>query len=179
MDNPLTLPPLWNALGSQRRNTFGTAALVSPPTPPRMGPTIENAALLPPLPEVGAPVPSVVSTMGGTTNDTSITGDGVKPWSERNGLGQMFYNKGDNTFNWGAAGVAAQGLGALGSLWMGLDANKIAKDNLAFERESFNKNYGNQVKTYNTSLTDRANSRDSRNNTKSADTYVANHRLGG
>lgn len=51
------------------------------------------------------------------------------------------------------------GISALGSLYGSFQQNKIAKDTLNFQKDAFNKNYGNQVKTYNNSLADRINSR--------------------
>lgn len=50
-------------------------------------------------------------------------------------------------------------LGSLGSLWGSFQSTKLAKDAFNFQKSMAEKNYGNQIKSYNTALTDRATSR--------------------
>lgn len=57
---------------------------------------------------------------------------------------------------WNNAGDIMSGIGTLGSIWAAIQANKIAKQSLAFKKDAFNKNYNNQVTSYNTALSDRA-----------------------
>ena len=92
----------------------------------------------------------------------------------------MGYQPNQNSFNWnqdfgnGGGGGAAQpnfgwnmptvglglyGLSTLGNLWQGFQANKIAKDQLAWAKEFGNANLNNSIKNYNTSLEDKARSR--------------------
>ena len=90
----------------------------------------------------------------------------------------MGYQPNQNSFNWnqdfGNAGGAAQpqfgwnmptvglglyGLSTLGNLWQGFQANKIAKDQLAWAKEFGNANLNNSIKNYNTQLSDKATSR--------------------
>jgi hypothetical protein len=62
----------------------------------------------------------------------------------------------------GPLGVASLGLSALsslGSLWMGLKANKLAKKQFKFTKDVTNTNLANQIQSYNTALADRARSR--------------------
>lgn len=51
------------------------------------------------------------------------------------------------------------GLGTLGNLWGTFQSNKLAKDALNFQKGMAEKNYANQLKSYNTALTDRATTR--------------------
>ena len=74
------------------------------------------------------------------------------------------------------------GLGALGSLaniYSGLQANKLAKDQLNFTKSVTNTNLNNQIKSYNTALEDRARSRATAENRdqSSADAYIAANKL--
>lgn len=90
-----------------------------------------------------------------------------KPW-QMGGLGAG---------QWAQMGL--QGLGAGFGIWNGLQANKIAKQQLAMTREFGNANLNNQIKTYNTALEDRARTRavmEGRSE-QSADDYIAANRL--
>ena len=51
------------------------------------------------------------------------------------------------------------GLGTMGDLWGTFQSNKLAKDALNFQKGMAEKNYANQLKSYNTALTDRATTR--------------------
>ena len=51
------------------------------------------------------------------------------------------------------------GLGALGDLWGTYQSNKLARDSFNFQKGMAEKNYANQIKSYNTALTDRATTR--------------------
>ena len=58
----------------------------------------------------------------------------------------------------------AAGLNAIGSIMGAVNAGrnyKLAKDSLAFQKDSWNKNYANSVKSYNTALSDKYRSRGS------------------
>jgi hypothetical protein len=55
--------------------------------------------------------------------------------------------------------LGLQGLGTLGNLWGSLQSNKLARDSFNFQKDFAQQNLANQIKNYNTTLTDRATSR--------------------
>lgn len=55
--------------------------------------------------------------------------------------------------------LGVQGLSSLASLYTGLKALGLAKDQFAFQKDLASKNYANSVSSYNTQLSDRANAR--------------------
>lgn len=57
------------------------------------------------------------------------------------------------------AGQAMGGLETLGKLWGGLQMLNLAKKQFAFSKDFSTANMGNQIKSYNTALADRARSR--------------------
>lgn len=61
--------------------------------------------------------------------------------------------------NIGTGQLALGGLGALTSVWGGMQANKLANDQFKFTKQTTNTNLNNQIKSYNTSLEDRITSR--------------------
>ena len=57
------------------------------------------------------------------------------------------------------AQLGLTGLSTLGNLWGSFQSNKLDKDALNFQKGMAEKNYANQLKSYNTALTDRATTR--------------------
>ena len=57
------------------------------------------------------------------------------------------------------AQLGLTGLGTLGDLWSSFQSNKLARDSFNFQKGMAEKNYANQIKSYNTALTDRATTR--------------------
>ena len=55
--------------------------------------------------------------------------------------------------------LGMQGLGTLGNLWGSFQSQKLARDSFDFQKGMAEKNYANQIKSYNTALTDRATTR--------------------
>lgn len=55
--------------------------------------------------------------------------------------------------------LGLQGLGTIGNLWGTLQSTKLAKDNFKFQKMMSERNLANQIKSYNTALTDRATTR--------------------
>ena len=55
--------------------------------------------------------------------------------------------------------LGMKGLGTIGNLWGTFQSNKLAKDALNFQKSMAERNYANQLKSYNTALTDRATTR--------------------
>lgn len=72
-------------------------------------------------------------------------------------------------------------IGGFGALWNGIQANKLAKEAFSFQKKAYERNYSNQVDSYNTALEDRIRARYAQSNGSSADAeaYIQNHRLGG
>lgn len=108
-----------------------------------------------------APVP--VATMGGTgaamPNAGNLSGIGVQPpvAAGANTGGAAF--GGDFMGQIGGWSGVASGIQTLGNLYMAYQQNKLAKDSLRFQKESYQKNLANQSQTYNTALEDRIRSR--------------------
>ena len=77
------------------------------------------------------------------------------------------------------AQLGLTGLSTLGNLWGSFQSNKLAKDSFNFQKGMAEKNYANQIKSYNTALTDRATTRgfvqgDSTENTQQ---YINDNKL--
>lgn len=79
-----------------------------------------------------------------------------------------------------SVGMLTGGLGAAGSIlngYLGLQQLQVAKDNLAFQKDSFNKNFAAQSKLTNSQLEDRQRSRnqDSPGNYESVSSYMSKY----
>ena len=61
--------------------------------------------------------------------------------------------------NVGTGQLALGGLGALNSIYNGFQSGKLAKDQFKFTKDVTNTNLNNSIKSYNTQLSDRINSR--------------------
>lgn len=59
----------------------------------------------------------------------------------------------------GIVPTAVQGINALAQGWLGFQQLDLAKDNLAFQKDAFNKNYANQRQLTNQQLMDRQRAR--------------------
>ena len=57
------------------------------------------------------------------------------------------------------AQLGLTGLSTLGNLWGSFQSTKLAKDSFNFQKGMAERNYANQIKSYNTALTDRATTR--------------------
>lgn len=89
-----------------------------------------------------------------------------------NGAGSL-----DLGFNMPTLGLAIQGLSALGNLYQGLQANKLAKKQFNFQKEFANTNLNNQMQSYNTALTDRAYARASMDSNFNPEKYIEENKL--
>ncbi len=100
------------------------------------------------LPAVaGDPTRASARVMDGTTlfNGTAVPGAGSSPA----GLGM----------NLPTLQLGGSILGQLGTLWTGMQASKLAKDQLDFVRSTTNRNLNNQTQLINTRIEDRARAR--------------------
>ena len=89
------------------------------------------------------------------------------------------YNPLEIGYNIPTLQLGMQGLGTLGNLWGSFQSQKLARDSFDFQKGMAEKNYANQIKSYNTALTDRATSRgfvqgDSADTTQQ---YINNNKL--
>lgn len=57
------------------------------------------------------------------------------------------------------ANLALSGLSTIGNLWASMKQLKLAKQQFGFQRDFANANFANQLRSYNTSIEDRARSR--------------------
>lgn len=62
----------------------------------------------------------------------------------------------DSIGGWKGVSTILDGIGTLGQVWMGLQANRIARDQLDFQKKAYKTNLANQTKSYNTQISDRA-----------------------
>jgi hypothetical protein len=76
-------------------------------------------------------------------------------------------------------GSIMQGVGGVAKMYTALKSIGIAKDNLAFQKESYNTNLGNQTQTYNTNLEGKIRSQYAYEGKSSADVdaYLQKNRL--
>ena len=61
--------------------------------------------------------------------------------------------------NMPTANLALSGLSTIGNLWAAFQAQKLAKEQFNYTKGVTNTNLANQIQTYNTGITDRANNR--------------------
>lgn len=81
--------------------------------------------------------------------------------------------------NLGTANLVFGGIGTIGNLWMAYQAQKLAKEQFAFQKDMMNANFANQLQSYNTALTDKINSRTAQEggDTADAQAYIDNNKL--
>lgn len=89
-----------------------------------------------------------------TPNQNQNIYKGIQNAGSRLGTGTT--NTGTDKFRiWGEGGgmdLGIQGIGVLGNLYQGYNANKLAKQGLRQNANQFNLNFNNQVKSHNTAL---------------------------
>jgi len=119
------------------------------------------------LPQISAPSPvSVMNnavTQAQGMNATGLPGSAVTPGAGGQGglmgtLSNTFMNEGGG-FNMENIGSFAETLGSLGTLWSGIQSNRIARDSLNMQKSAYKENLANQKQSYNTSVADRATAR--------------------
>lgn len=86
----------------------------------------------------------------------------------------------NNTQTAGWGGLALTGLSTIGNAWMGMKQYDLMKDQLAFQKDAFNKNYANQTQMINTQLEDRQRARVGANPNayESVASYMDKNRVG-
>lgn len=76
-------------------------------------------------------------------------------------------------------GTIMQGIGSLGQIWSSLQAVRLAREQLNFQREAYQTNLANQTQSYNTALEDRIRSRyfTEGRGAEAVESYLAEHSL--
>lgn len=76
-------------------------------------------------------------------------------------------------------GTIMQGIGTVGQIWSSLQAVRMAREQLNFQREAYQTNLANQTQSYNTALEDRIRSRyfTEGRGSDAVDSYLAEHSL--
>lgn len=99
---------------------------------------------------------SISQGMGGGVQGANVTATStVSPTTQ----GDSFFRNGDGSFNTNNIGLVFGGINMLGNLWNSYQQHKIAKEQLALARETFQTNLKNNTQTYNTALEDRIRAR--------------------
>lgn len=153
---------------------YGVPAPVAAP-PVSMTPSVPTP-MTPSVPGVAAP------TMG-----APAAAPGAQPGAADfswNGLGNAAKNTlltKDGGLNLGNIGSIAQTLGAFGQMWSGIQANRIARDTLDYQKSAYKTNLENQTSSYNLALEDRITSRYAQqgNTAGEAKSYIDRNKLGG
>lgn len=97
---------------------------------------------------------------------------GGKGGSQTGGLNPTAADS-DLGFNLGTMNMGVKALAAIGGLYNSFQSNKLAKEQFAFTKEVTNTNLNNQIKTYNTTLEDRALARGRLNGEADPSAYAA------
>ena len=81
--------------------------------------------------------------------------------------------------NLGTGQLLLGGLGAIGNFWTAFQAQKQAKEQFNFQKGITNTNLANQIQSYNTTLSDKINSRIAQEggDPSEAKTYIENNKL--
>lgn len=105
--------------------------------------------------------PSQTPLVGSGMAETSVampSGSAAGSWGDDWGWLTGGKNADGTSFN-GMGGMALGALSGLGNMFMGMQNYGLAKDQLKFQKDAYNKNYAAQAKTTNASLEDRQRAR--------------------
>ena len=114
------------------------------------------------------------------------TGSGLRPKANPNyataaagdaAKGGGFF--GADGFNVGDIGTIADVIGGFGSIWSGIQANKLAKEEMALQKQAYQTNLASSISSYNLALEDRMRARYTQNDRSQAEAsaYIDANRL--
>lgn len=88
---------------------------------------------------------------------------------------------GDSMWTMGNLSKVLEGLGAIGNVWTGWEANNLARDELSFQQDSYKTNLANQISAFNMALEDRARTGAIQNGTSASDrdAYIDKYKMRG
>lgn len=149
---------------------------------PAPGPTVPAPAPVVPAPSAytsGYDGPSVDAVMNGAKTADPLTNTMAGILGGKGGWLQKSFMQ-DGALNFDNIGQLMKGVGALGNLWNGFKANRLASDALDFQKEAYQTNLNNQTASYNMALEDRIRARyvQEGRGSAAADAYIAKHKLG-
>ena len=126
------------------------------------------------LGNIGMTAPSVGIGVNPTTG-TGLQAPNTGFWAPGNNsvLGKTGTADSGLGFNLGTLNMGVNALAAVGGLYNAFQSNKLAKEQFAFTKEVTNTNLNNQIKTYNTTLEDRALARGRLNGEADPSAYAA------
>lgn len=115
-------------------------------------------------------------------NSAVGNGAGSAGWGNWGDWGNFLFGNTNNQTGIKTNGALGAGLGilqGLGSAWMGMKQYGLARDQLQFSKDAFNKNYAAQAKMTNASLEDRQRARVASNASayQSVGDYMAQNRI--
>lgn len=124
----------FNPLGGYNNTGNGLFSIADWQQPDSYAPALANISnyAIPNISSINPNVSAPVTGFGGSGNDTG--------------------------FSFGMGDISRL-LGGIGSLYSAYSANKLGQQQLKLARDQFERNYANQVKSYNTALKDRITSR--------------------
>lgn len=133
------------------------------------GPTMENAEAM-----FGAPMAPPMSDLA---PDTSLRPPQKPDIADPTKAGNGFF--GADGFNIGDVGTIADVIGTFGSIWGGIQANKIAKEEMALQKQAYQTNLASSISSYNLAIEDRMRARYAQNERSDAEAsaYIAANQL--
>jgi hypothetical protein len=131
-----------------------------------------------------SPSPTVAPASTTTTTDPTTTAAENTPTpatTTTTGTGTNLAPDSTNQFGWnlGTLDLVLGGVKTIGGLWAAWQQNKLAKQQLAMQKETTNINLANQISAYNTALEDKTRHRASYQELpqSESDAYLASHKL--